>query len=635
MKKIIIALISALFYFLSPFWLTPLEAKEFNILLITIDTLRFDRLSIYSSRFVRTPYIDDLARQSTIFINAYAHNPLTRPSHANILTGTTPLYHGVSDNPGFHLEDRYLTLAEYLKEFDYSTAAFVGAFILDSRCGLDQGFDVYNDDNGEQGLFQLDFVERRAAQVIKLSQEWIGVQKKKWFCWVHLFDPHDPYDPPEPYRRLYKDDLYSGEVAYVDSQLGLLFDFLKKKGLMDKTVIILTSDHGEALGERGEKYHGFFAYNNTLHIPLILYEPGARPAIVEENVCHIDIFPTICDLLALPRPSHLQGESLRPLRDGKKRQRPLIYFESMAPYFSLEAAPLSGFIEGHIKFIDQPLKEIYDLKTDPLEENNLAAGSAIPEFLKKLEMLKRELKGKGTKRDVEGKEGDIQPLLQSLGYVAGQPSEKKNWGPQDDLKALMPVVLQARQALEQYRRGNINQAIAKLNNVIRIRPNYISAISHLASLYFNLGQTGKALEILNRGLNRNPDNIHLAGQLGLMLVQTKNFSEAIPFLEYVCEKDRSDPDYFNYLGLAYMGVGSLEKAREMFKEALRLDPDLVSALNNLGYLNLTFFVKEKNEKYLEMALENFDLALKYKPDLEPAIRGKEITLHYKNDFDKN
>ena len=199
----------------------------------------------------------------------------------------------------------------------------------------------------------------------------------------------------------------------------------------------------------------------------------------------------------------------------------------------------------------------------------------------------------------------------------------------------MPVVLQARQALEQYRRGNINQAIAKLNNVIRIRPNYISAISYLASIYFNLGQSDKALEILNRGLSKNPDNVLLAGQLGLMLVQIKNFSEAIPLLEYVCEKDRSDPDYLNYLGLAYMGVGSLEKAREKFKEALRVDPDLVSALNNLGYLNLTFFVKEKNEKYLEMALENFDLALKYKPDLEPAIRGKEITLHYKNELDKN
>jgi len=299
----------------------PLAAKDFNVLLITVDTLRYDRVSFYSKQFVRTPYIDDLARQSTVFLHAYAHNPLTRPSHTNIMTGTTPLYHGVSDNPGFKLEPRYLTLAEYLKQFDYKTAAFVGAFVLDSRFGLDQGFDVYNDDNGEQAVFQFGFVERRAEQVIEPAIKWISNQKKKWFCWVHLFDPHDPYDPPEPYRRLYPNDLYSGEVAYVDEQLGLLFSFLKKQGLMSKTIIILTADHGEALGENGERHHGFFAYNNTLHVPLILYEPGASPQVVEANASHVDIFPTIGDLLGLPLPPSLQEESLLPLRQGKNRQR--------------------------------------------------------------------------------------------------------------------------------------------------------------------------------------------------------------------------------------------------------------------------------------------------------------------------
>lgn len=628
MEKRNFSLILILFLQFLIFSFVYLWADELNVLLITIDTLRFDRLSIYNQQFARTPYIDGLARQSTIFLNAYAHNPLTRPSHMNILTGTTPLYHGVSDNPGFKLESRYLTLAEYLKEFDYRTAAFIGAFVLDSRSGLNQGFDIYNDDNGEQGLFQIDFVERRAQKVVKLAQEWIATQKKKWFCWMHLFDPHDPYDPPEPYRRLYKNDLYSGEVAYVDSQLGLLFDFLKRNGLMDKTIIILTADHGEALGERGEKYHGFFAYNNTLHVPLIIYEPGARPAVVEENACHVDIFPTLCDLLGLPLPPHLQGESLWPLREGKKRQRPLIYFESMAPHFSLKAAPLSGFIEGKIKFIDQPLKEVYDLKADPFEENNLASRSTLPEFLKKLEKIKKELKGKGTKQDIEGKGDKIRPLLESLGYVAGGPSEKKSWEAQDDLKALMPIIIQAREALDEYRKGNIKQAIAKLNVVIRIRPNYISAISHLASIYYNWGQFDKALQTLNSGLDKNPDNLHLAGQLGITLVLTKNFSEAIPPLEFVCERDESNPDHFNYLGLAYMGVGRLEEAREKFRQALKIDPDLVSALNNLGYLNLVLFIKEGKERYLEMALENFDLALKYKPDLEPALKGKELALQY-------
>lgn len=628
MTKLKKTVLFSLYLFLGLLINKTVRANESNVLLITIDTLRVDRLSIYCQKYVRTPYIDELARQSTLFLRAYAHNPLTRPSHANIMTGTTPLYHGVSDNPGFKLEERYLTLAEYLKSHGYETAAFVGAFVLDARCGLAQGFDVYNDDNGEQGIFEIDFVERRAELVLKLAMNWLASQRKKWFCWIHLFDPHDPYDPPEPYRHLYQSDLYSGEVAYVDAQLGRFFDFLRHKGFMNKTMIILTSDHGEALGERGEKYHGFFAYDNTLHVPLILYLPRLEPVVVNEVASHVDIFPTICDWLNLPTPSHLQGESLLPLRQGKKRKNPLIYFESMAPHFSLGAAPLTGFIEDHLKFIDLPIKEVYDLKADPQEEKNLASPSLTAELTKKLEKFKKELKGPGTKTDLEGQRDEIRPLLESFGYVAGQSLEKKTWGPQDDLKALMPLVVQARIALDEYRQGQIGQAISKLNNVIRIRPNYVGAINHLASLYFNLGQVDKALEVLNRGLNRNPDNVKLAGQLGLILVQIKRFEEAVAPLEYVCEKDKSNPDYFNYLGMAYMGLGQLEKAKKMFLLALKIDPDLVQALNNLGYLNLALFVREGKEKYLETALENFNLALKYKPDLEPALEGKELTLNY-------
>jgi len=608
----------------------PLAAKDFNVLLITVDTLRYDRVSFYSKQFVRTPYIDDLARQSTVFLHAYAHNPLTRPSHTNIMTGTTPLYHGVSDNPGFKLEPRYLTLAEYLKQFDYKTAAFVGAFVLDSRFGLDQGFDVYNDDNGEQAVFQFGFVERRAEQVIEPAIKWISNQKKKWFCWVHLFDPHDPYDPPEPYRRLYPNDLYSGEVAYVDEQLGLLFSFLKKQGLMSKTIIILTADHGEALGENGERHHGFFAYNNTLHVPLILYEPGASPQVVEANACHVDIFPTIGDLLGLPLPPSLQGESLLPLRQGKNRQRELIYFESMSPHLSLGAAPLSGFIEGNLKFIDLPIKEVYDFKADPAETDNLASKTDIVQLVRKLETLKKALKGRGTRQDIEGQGDEIRPLLESLGYISGKPPEKKDWSIQDDPKALMPLVAQVRLALEEFQAGKHNQALKKLANVIRIRPNYISAINNLAGAYFILGRVDEALATLERGLDKNPDNLQLTARLGIMLVLAKKFDAAINPLEYACDKDESNPDYFNYLGMAYMGIGSLERAKERFERALKLDPDLTSALNNLGYLNLAFYVREKEEKYLDLAIEKFDEALKFQPDLETAARGKEIALQYKN-----
>ena len=195
-----------------------------------------------------------------------------------------------------------------------------------------------------------------------------------------MFDPHEPYAPPEPFKTEYAKDPYSGEVAFVDAQLGWLFSFLEKSGALEKTIIILTSDHGEAFGEKEEIRHGFFAYNNVLHIPLIIYYPGDEAKVVSQNACHVDIFPTVCDLLGLPAPSHLQGESLLPVIAGRERQKKLIYFESMSPHYFLDAAPLTGYIEGNLKYIDQPIKELYDLNTDPLEVRNIANTVDIGRF---------------------------------------------------------------------------------------------------------------------------------------------------------------------------------------------------------------------------------------------------------------
>ena len=625
-----LAQLFCLLVFAIPAMAAPSLPKDTNVLLITIDTLRFDRLSISSAKYVKTPHIDDLARRSAIFTKAYAHNPLTRPSHTNILTGTTPLYHGVSDNPGFKLDSRYLTLAEYLRDRHYRTGAFIGAFVLDSRFGLDKGFDFYDDDNGEQGVSQFGFVERTADRVIQPAMEWIASQKEKWFCWIHLFDPHDPYNPPEPFKHDYKNDPYSGEVAFVDAQLGNLFDFLKKRGSLQNTIIILTADHGEALGEKEETRHGFFAYDNTIHVPLILYYPGTAAKTVLENACHIDIFPTVCDLLDLPIPSHLQGESLLPLIAGRERQKKLIYFESMSPHLSLNAAPLSGFIQGNLKFIDLPLKEVYDLSADPREENNLAPTADIPQLVKNLETLKKTLKGKGTTQDLEGKGPEIRPLLQSLGYISGTPTKKKSYGIQDDPKSLLPLIVHVRLAVEEFQSGKTDSAIKKFNNVIRIRPTYVSAYSDLANAFYNLGRPDEAVATLKDGLTKNPDNLHLMARLGIMMVMAKKYGEAIDPLEYSVKKDKTNPDYFNYLGMAYLGSGNLKLAQEKFEQALDLDPNLIAAFNNLGYLNLAFYVKTQEEKYLDAAIQNFDKALGYDPVLESAKKGKEAAVNYKN-----
>lgn len=197
---------------------------------------------------------------------------------------------------------------------------------------------------------------------------------------------------------------------------------------MENTIIILTSDHGEALGEKGERHHGFFAYNNTLRVPLVLYIPGASPGVVETNACHLDLFPTVCDILGLPLPEHLQGESLLPLLEGKERRKKLIYFESMAPHFSLAAAPLTGFIEDTLKFIDPPLKEVYDLKASPIEEVNVSSTSDLTNLMKKLESLKKSLKAPDIRPNPRSDKEAIRPLLESLAYVTSQPPENKTWG---------------------------------------------------------------------------------------------------------------------------------------------------------------------------------------------------------------
>ena len=612
--------------------------KDTNVLLVTVDTLRYDRVGILSSQYVKTPHLDALARRSAVFTRAYAQTPLTRPSHTNILTGTTPLFHGVSDNPGFKLESRYQTLAEVLKAEDYQTGAFIGAFVLDSRFGLDKGFDVYDDEMSGASLDEFDVVERTADQVIAPALDWIAAQNEKWFCWVHVFDPHDPYTPPEPFRTEYRKDPYSGEVAFVDAQLGILFDSLERNGTLAKTIVIVTADHGEAFGEKEELRHGFFAYDNTLHVPLFVHIPGAAPAMVKANAAHVDIFATVCDLVGLPVPAYVQGESLLPLIAGKERRKPLIYFESMAPHLTMDGAPLSGFIKGDLKFIDQPIKEVYDLAIDPGEEKNLAPTSDVAGLMEELEALKKSLKGKGTTQDWKGKNPEIRPLLESLGYIGARTVKKRAYGPQDDLKALQPLIAQLRMAIDDFKAGKPEAAEKKLNTILRIRPNYINAYAVLADIHDRVGDLDRAQTVLADGLNKNPGTQALTARLGAVLIKAKKYAEAIAPLEEYVDGDPYNPLYFNYLGLARMATGEIKLAEKNLKKALELDPDIVQAMNNLGYLYLSLYVKTAEEKYYELAIQNFDAALAREPGLPPAVKGREAAVQQKailDDPDRN
>ncbi len=636
--------------------------EEFNVLLITVDTLRYDRLGVYSDKYVKTPVIDRLARESYVFTRAFSHNPVTLPAHVNILTGVTPGYHGISDNSGFRLDERFLTLAEYLKPAGYRTGAFIGAFPLDSRFGLDQGFDVYDDHYGTHSPRELFFVERPAEKVLAAAIQWIsspgnpGKNQNRWFAWIHLFDPHQPYLPPPPYSQQYRHDLYSGEVAYVDASLKVLFDFLEKKRLMEKTIIIITGDHGEALGEKGEDTHSYFAYNNTIHIPLIFYIPGTASALgdktgdnsgkgitVEENVCHTDIFPTLGEILGREIPKHLQGESLVPLMEnpgkglppGKKPRE--IYFESLTAYLNRGWAPLRGFIRGDLKFIDLPIAEVYNLVGDPGETRNLAESSNVTQFKRDLIKLKNGLKGKLAMERSKRIDPEVQQKLKTLGYVTGSaPTTPKAFTKADDLKTMLPLQNRMLAAVGKYQDGKYREAIAELKAVAEESPGFILVYRHMATIHKEYGQVEKAIEILDYGLKKNPGNIELISKLGILLAETNQTAKAIELLNICIQKDPYDPENFNYLGVAYYKSRNAAKALENYRKALELDNNYASVFNNIGSLYLALYVgsKKTDERAYGLAMENFTRALEIDPGLFAAYNSRGAAYRFKNQLGK-
>jgi arylsulfatase A-like enzyme/Flp pilus assembly protein TadD len=602
-----------------------IKKRKWNVLLITVDTLRSDRVSAYSDKYIKTSHIDWLASKGLIFSRAFAHNPLTLASHVNILTGTTPLYHGISDNAGYKLEDRFLTMAEFLKERNYSTAAFIGAFPLDSRFGLNQGFDVYDDNYGTRNPLEFFYVERRAEKVINPAIEWLKKQKERWFCWVHLFDPHQPYLPPAPYEIEFRDDLYSGEVAYVDDQLGRLFSFMGKNHLLEKTLIVLTADHGEGLGDHGELTHSYFAYNSTIHVPLIIYIPdssGLSGNKIEENVCHTDIFPTICEVLGYRSPDHIQGESLIPIINGKERRNPSIYFESMSPYLNRGWAPLKGFINGNLKYINLPIKEVYDLKSDFQELNNIAEKSDLKRLRISLQRLERGLKGKNIMKRRQVIDRETTARLKTLGYVSrGSALKKSRYTEKDDLKTLLPLQNNMLSAVVFYREGKTEKAISLLRQVISESKSFTMAYNNLATIYQETGRIEAAIQVLRDGLDSNKDNVSLMSKLGIMLTEANQSKKAIGILKRCTEIEDFNPEYWNYLGIAYYKTSNFRPALEAYNKALELDDDYALACNNIGDIYLVIYLKTKDRSACYLAVRNFKKAIELDPKLPSAYNG--------------
>lgn len=598
------------------------RAADLNLLLITVDTLRPDRLSCYSPKYVRTPRIDGLAARGVLFERAFAHDPLTLPSHANILLGLTALAHGVNDNGKAVVPRQFQSLAEVLKAGGYATGAFVSAFPLDSRFGLNQGFDVYDDKYPSRAATVLDYPERRAEKTIAAALEWLAAQKGKWFCWVHLFDPHYPYAPPEPFAGRFRDDPYSGEVAYVDDALGKLFDAMDERGETGRTLIILTADHGESLGEHGELTHGYFAYNSTIWVPLIIAGPGMTASRVKDNVSHVDIFPSVCDLLGARKPPALQGDSLRPLLQGKTRKPRPVYFEAMEGYLNRGGAPLRGVIENGKKYFDSPLPELYDLRRDFDEATNLAPGTDLTSYKKRLEEKTKRDSSPPEARAFRRTDKETQERLRSLGYASAsfvQP--KSNYGPEDDLKTLLPFEQKLVTAAQWASDGKLVESAGLLEEVIRARKDNTRAYAQLAELHFSQGRADGYLDALARGAKGNPGNFTMVSAYGIALVENQKYDPGIDILGQALALFDQDANVRGSLGEAYWKKGDYEKALEHFNAALALAPGDAIINGNFGNFYVAWGLKTRNPEYVKRSFAYFEAAIATDPSLASVHNG--------------
>ena len=400
---------------------------DLNVVVVTLDTLRADRLGCYGFRGVETPNIDAVAAEGVLFEQATSTVPLTLPSHTSIFTGLIPPHHGVRDNGGFFVEEKTTTLAERLKEGGYATGAFVGAWVLDSRWGLDQGFDHYSDrfDLSKYKVVNLGTVQKKGDEVMDLALAWLeGVKAKKFFAWVHLYDPHTPYEPPEPFLSRYPGQQYLGEVAYTDQVVGRLVSWLKGAGVWDRTILVLLADHGESLGEHGENAHTFFVYDATPARPArSCARPGATGAAAGAQVSTVDLMPTVLDLVGLAPQPGIDGRSLARLVLHPAADSPgVAYSETYFPRFHYGWQHLRSMRDGRWKYIEAPTPELYDVQQDPGETKNVY--KAYSRRAEDLRLLLEKMAGSGVQAAPDEATLDPETLqrLAALGYVGGGPT---------------------------------------------------------------------------------------------------------------------------------------------------------------------------------------------------------------------
>ena len=629
------------------------QPSNMNLLLITLDTTRADRIGAYGFPAVETPNLDRIAREGVLFEQAIAAAPLTLPAHSTIFTSKFPPTHGVRDNGGFFLDETEVTLAEILKENGFQTGGFVGAYVLDSKWGVDQGFDTYFDDfdlSGRTGI-SLGSIDRPGNEVADHALAWLeGVGSSRFFGWVHFFDPHSPYSPPEPFLTRYANRRYVGEIAFTDSQVGRILDWLDRRDLTKKTVVVIMGDHGESLGEHGEARHGFFVYEAAVRVPFLIRAPyqQMRGRQVADVVRSVDVLPTVLDLLNLESPDNIEGASLVPLMTGAADGLGLhAYSEAMYPQFHFGWSDLRSLRVGRYKYVSAPRPELYDIEEDPAESNNLyqerlrtAEGMAavLRELEERLEASSPEMK------PAVEIDPDTRDRLAALGYVgtfvsAPGPTEDRSSlaDPKDKIELFnlmsraleaahkdpdSDIAIEALQSITQqdpevidawfmlgneyYKRREFERAIDQYIRTLELKPDYYLAVINLANSYRQLGEDDKALVGYRRFMELDPRNSQIRYEAAQILIDKGELEEATEQLEEALRLEPKMAAARNALGVVSIEKGDIEGAERQIRAALEQKPDVLHA-----YFNLALIAEQRRD--FQTAIANYQREIELHP----------------------
>jgi arylsulfatase A-like enzyme/Flp pilus assembly protein TadD len=618
---------------------TPAEAPARpSVVLVTLDTTRADHLGCYGAARAATPNLDALARSGVRFERALSPVPLTLPAHSSILSGRVPRRHGVRDNAGFRLDPNVPLLTERLRAAGYSTAAFVSAAVLDRDGGLDRGFSTYDDNVRVGDRRAFDYQERAAIQTVDAVLPRLAELKPPFFLWIHFYDPHAPYVPPEPYASRFKGRPYDGEIAFMDAQLGRVLDTLKRKGTT--VYIAVAGDHGESLGEHGEDGHGVFLYQATQHVPLIVTGPGLSPGTtVSATVGLVDLAPTLLDLLRLPALPDADGRSLAPLMRGVRTPSPDYEMETFYPSFSYGWSALRALASGPYKYIAAPRPELYELPTDPRETRDLATPKA-KHAAELASALAARIRGDAVPAPADDADtNDRRDRLSALGYVSGSaaPADRAldpkdgipllrdldaarraiqlgdpndAFPPLTRLLAKNPTNIPARLALGQAQlaTGRIDEAVATYRAVSTMAPAYALAWFELGNAYASKAVKddaafADATRCYERALALSPRYADTYLNLASLHAARREPDESRKVLVRARAAGVADPTIETELGLLEFARKDAGAARAAFMRALTLDPRQPEALEALGRIAYAAEDYAQAAGYYERALD--------------------------------